>query len=430
MNIGAPIAATDADNDRLTYTLSGTDAAAFDIESTTGQLKTRAALDYETKRTYTMTIFVSDGYGGTDSITVTINVTDVNENRAPVFTDGTTATRTVAENTAANTNIGTPISATDADNDRLTYTLSGTDAAAFSINSTTGQLQTKAPLNYETKATYSVTVSVSDSNGGSDSITVTINVTDIHENRAPVFTDGTTATRTVAENTAANINIGTPISATDADNDRPTYTLSGTDATAFDIDSTTGQLKTKVALDYETKSSYTVTLTVSDGKLIDVINVAINVSNVNEAPAFTDGSSITREVAENTSAGENIGAVITATDPDNDTLTYSLGGTDASTFALDITTGQLKTSAALNYETKSLYTLVLTASDGNLTDIIAVTINVTDVAERSEEEVIEVETPTNNAPCVPCVYSRHQRQHICGREYWLRCGYRYSCSCD
>ena len=55
------------------------------------------------------------------------------------------------------------------------------DAAAFSIISTTGQLQTKAALDYETKASYSVTITVSDGNSGTDSITVTINVTDVDD---------------------------------------------------------------------------------------------------------------------------------------------------------------------------------------------------------------------------------------------------------
>ena len=79
-NIGTPVAAIDADNDPLTYSLSGTDAAAFHILSTSGQLQTNGpALDYETKTSYSVTASVSDGNGGTDSITVTINVTDVNE---------------------------------------------------------------------------------------------------------------------------------------------------------------------------------------------------------------------------------------------------------------------------------------------------------------------------------------------------------------
>ena len=94
-------------------------------------------------------------------------------NSAPVFTEGTSTTRSVAENTASGQNIGAPVTATDADtSDTLTYTL-----AAFGIVRSSGQLRTSAPLNYETKDSYAVTVSVSDGNGGADSINVTINVT-------------------------------------------------------------------------------------------------------------------------------------------------------------------------------------------------------------------------------------------------------------
>ena len=119
------------------------------------------------RRSYTVTITVSDS-SLTDIINVTINVTDLDENRAPEFTEGDSTTRSVAENTAADTNIGTAITATDADNDTLTYTLSGTDAADFAIVSTTGQLKTSAALDFETDSSYAVTVTVfvSDSNGG------------------------------------------------------------------------------------------------------------------------------------------------------------------------------------------------------------------------------------------------------------------------
>ncbi len=103
-------------------------------------------------------------------------------------------------------------------------------------------------------------------------------------NRAPVFTDGVSATRTIVENTASGVNIGTPVSATDADNDSLTYSLSGTNAAAFSIVRSSGQLQTSAALDYETKSTYTVTITVSDGTLTDTITVTINITDVVELP--------------------------------------------------------------------------------------------------------------------------------------------------
>ena len=384
-NIGAAVAATDVDSGTtLTYSLGGTDAASFSIVSTSGQLQTRAALDYETKASYSATVSVSDGNGGSDSIEVTINVTNVNE--APVFSDGSSTTRAVAENTASGQNIGTAIAATDADNDTLTYTLGGTDASSFSIVSTSGQLQTKAALDYETKASYTVTLFVTDGNGGADSISVTINVTDVDEvaNNAPVFTDGTSTTRSIAENTVANTNIGTAVAATDTDNDTLTYTLGGTDASSFSIVSTSGQLQTRAALNYETKTSYSVTVSVADGNGgTDSIDVTINVTNVNEAPIFTDGSTTTRAVAENTASGQNIGAAVAATDVDSGTtLTYSLGGTDAASFSIVSTSGQLQTRAALDYETKASYSTTVSVSDGNGgSDSITVTINVTDVSE-------------------------------------------------
>ena len=79
-------------------------------------------------------------------------------------------TRSVDEGTATNTNIGTAVSAThwanadmDTSNDvTLEYSLEGTDASSFSIDSSTGQLKTNVALNRGTKDSYSVTVKVED----------------------------------------------------------------------------------------------------------------------------------------------------------------------------------------------------------------------------------------------------------------------------
>ena len=385
-NIGNPITATDPDSgDTLTYSLRRGDAESFSIDATTGQVRTKAALNYERKNAYTdLAVRATDSTGLTASTRVTINVTDVHENRAPSFAEGLNTTRTVAENTPRGQNIGAAVAATDANNDTLTYSLRGKYAAAFSIVSTTGQLQTKAPLDYETQSSYAVTVTVSDGNKGSDIIIVTINVTDVTENRAPVFTDGSRTTRTVAENTAAGQSIGTAVAATDADNDTLTYSLRGRDASAFSIVSTSGQLQTRAALDYETKTSYSVTVSVSDrngGR--DSITVTINVTeDNNSAPVFTDGISTARTVAENTASGENIGSAVAATDADNDTLTYSLSGTDAEAFGIVSTTGQLQTNTDLDYETKTSYVVSVSVSDGNGgSDSVTVTISVSNVNE-------------------------------------------------
>ena len=104
-------------------------------------------------------------------------------NEPPEFSSPT-ATRSVPENTAENTNIGAALpAATDADNDPLTYTLEDTDAASFNFNATTRQLSTKSGVTYdhETKPSYSVTLKAEDDNGGSDTLAVTITITDVEE---------------------------------------------------------------------------------------------------------------------------------------------------------------------------------------------------------------------------------------------------------
>ena len=105
----------------------------------------------------------------------------------------------------------------------------------------------------------------------------------------------------------------------------------------------------------------------------------------NTAPVFADAS-VTREVAENSAVGTSVGAVVTATDADNDTLTYSLEGTDAASFEIDSGTGQIKTVTGVTYNfeaTKNSYSVTVKASDGTASDTIAVTIDVTDVNEKS-----------------------------------------------
>ena len=394
-DIGNPVAASDANGDALTYALSGTDAASFTIDPDTGQLMTLADLDYETKASYSVTVAASDSGGLSDSIDVTITVTDVDENVAPEFADSEDGARRVAENTVAGEDIGNPVAASDANGDALTYALSGTDAASFTIDPDTGQLMTLADLDYETKASYSVTVAASDSGGLSDSIDVTITVTDVDENVAPEFADSEDGARRVAENTVAGEDIGNPVAASDANGDALTYALSGTDAASFTIDPDTGQLMTLADLDYETKASYSVTVAASDsGGLSDSIDVTITVTDVDEnvAPEFADSEDGARRVAENTVAGEDIGNPVAASDANGDALTYALSGTDAASFTIDPDTGQLMTLADLDYETKASYSVTVAASDsGGLSDSIDVTITVTDVDENVAPEFADSE---------------------------------------
>ena len=377
--IGDPVAATDPEGNTLTYSLGGTDADAFGIDEANGQLRTSAALDYETMSSYSVTVVAEDSEGASASIEVTIAVTNANE---PPSFDPNDNTRSVAENTEPGQAIGDPVAATDPDSDEtLTYRLEGTDAAAFDIDSTSGQLRTRAALDHEAQSSYSVMVMAEDSEGASASIEVAIAVTNANE---PPSFDPTDNMRSVAENTEPGQAIGDPVAATDPDSDETlTYRLEGTDAAAFDIDSTSGQLRTRAALDHEAQSSYSVTVVAQDSEGASAsIEVAIAVTNANEPPSF-DSTSTTRSVAENAAAGHDIGAPVAATDPDSgEILTYLLGGPDAAAFDIDSTSGQLRTQGALDHEAQSSYSVTVAVEDTQgASATIEVTIAVTDENE-------------------------------------------------
>ena len=346
-NVGAVITATDPDADAtLTYSLSGTDASSFTIDSS-GQIKVGASptLDYESaKKSYTVNVDVhdsKDAAGNADTandntIDVTINVTDVNEK--PAFTDGASATRSIAENSATDANIGPRVAATDTDTgDTLTYTLGGTDSASFSIVGTSGQLKTKAALNKEADDSYSVTVAVRDSKndaGNPDTaddatITVTITVTDANE--PPTITG--TSNVSYAENRTDAVATYT---ATDPEGSiNITWSKSGDDADDFSINA--GVLtfvsppNFEAAVDHNTDNVYLVTVAADDGSGNTAsVDVTVTVTDVNEPPEFDDRPTTTREVPENTEAGQPIGNPIAATDPDDgDTLIYSLDSTSS-----------------------------------------------------------------------------------------------------
>ena len=114
-----------------------------------------------------------------------------------------------------------------------------------------------------------------------------------------------------------------------------------------------------------------------------VFHVAAAVVVPNNPPAFS-ADTAARSVAENTAAGQNVGAALTATDADSDTLTYTLEGTDAASFDIVSGSGQIRTRTGVtyNHEAKSTHTVVVKADDGNGgTETVTVTITVTDVDE-------------------------------------------------
>ena len=466
--IGAAVSATDGENDTLTYTLGGADSASFSIEASTGQLLTKASLDHETRNAYAVTVSVSDGKDKDHNadpavdatIDVAVNVTNVDEtgtvtlspdqprvgvevtasledpdgsisgqtwtwqrskdqtdwtviagaassaytpvqadadhyllastayadghganksarktsahpvrdgNAAPTFAEGASASREVRENTASGTKIGGAVSASDDDNDALTYALGGADAASFSIDTSTGQLLTEASLDHETKSSYAVTVSVSDGkdeDGDADTavdatIAITISVVNVDE----------PGTVTLSPNPPR---VGIPVTATLTD---PDGAISGQSSiwvryrdqrNRTVLPGINGLSYTPVEQDVG--HYFEVFIIYRDGHggskharsaLTKAVLVAGDVP-----PTFDDGNAAVRDVEENTPANTPFDKPVAATDLNGDTLTYALGGTDAASFTIDSATGQLRTRAALDHETKDRYGVTVSVSDG------------------------------------------------------------------
>lgn len=182
--------------------------------------------------------------------------------------------------------------------------------------------------------------------------------------------------------------------------------LAAADAAA-DTDDKGGQLALVPVthLDYEDKDRYIIEITDPDSAVdISTYRITIMVLDVNEpptapselrgpppllnaAPMFLDANgdvatSTYRMVAENTDAGAPIGDPVMATDTDRgdqETLVYTLGGADMASFSIDSATGQLSTSAPLDFETKSEFMVTVTATDDDeASSMIYVTIMVTD----------------------------------------------------
>ena len=276
------------------------------LDTTTDDLTDRQDRRLGARVTYTDT-YVTDGDDeGTaddgDSMQVVLQASVEVENpanSAPKFRDDqdantpgdqADASRAVPEN-AKGAAVGDPVTASDT-GDLLIYSLSGADAASFTVDSglksgdTPGLIKTAVKLDYETKDMYMVVVTATDPSGATDTINVHIEVIDeddktvvtlgAAENTPPAFATDT-ATRSVDENMYAGAAVGDPVTAMDA-GDTVTYTLSG--STYFGIDGSSGQISTTMVLDHETMSSHTVTVTASDEEgATDTVNVTINVND-------------------------------------------------------------------------------------------------------------------------------------------------------
>ena len=383
---------TDLDaGDQVSYALSGADASSFSFDTSSGALafaQLPSLSEFQSSNggiAYALTITATDLANNSSALDLTINLVDDTGN-APVFTQSSVSIN-VDENSAGSVY---QAQASDADGDPLVYSIDGTDAALFTIDSSSGELNFKTPPDFEQPADngtdniYDLTITATDPVGNQGSQSLAIAITNLNDN-SPQF-DLTAYSFAIAENTSAV----TTITASDADNDTLTLSLVvADDSSFFSLDSSSGALAFISAPDFETAqdsnsdNTYDLELSVSDGSSTTTASISVTVTNVDEAPSFaTDSQSLS--ISENAS-----GSVYTATasDPEQTNLTYSASGTDASLFTIGSSSGELNFKTPPDFETPldqgadNTYQLDITASDASHSVSQALSITVANVNE-------------------------------------------------
>ena len=339
-NFGDPIAATDADNDQLTYSISGTNAALFDVVATSGQLRTNGALNHESRSVYSFSMSVTDSkdiYGNADTtvddtIIVTVTVNDVDE---PPEIQGTTDIDDYDENGTGD--VATYF-ATDPEGVTSTFSwsLSGADSGDFNIDGNTGVLTFSNTPDYESPVDsnrnneYLVTIVATDQGGMQGRLDVKVTVNDVNE--APTVTGSQSLT--YSENGTHSV---ATYRATDPELDAITWLVGGADSDDFEI-SNAGVLTFANVPDFEMPADanqdneYLVQVQASDGGLVGALDVTVRVTNAvgAEEPTITTTSNPSPYQENGTRAVHTF----RATDPQRRPLSWSLTGTDSLDFEI------------------------------------------------------------------------------------------------
>lgn len=244
------------------------------------------------------------------------------------------------------------ISATDADGDSLTYSAAGLPTGA-SFNSLTGAFSWTPAFNQS--GSYSVTFTVSD---GSTSDTEMINIAVTNVNQPPVLDP--IGAQSLAEGNSYNL----VINASDPDNNPLTYSASNLPFGSVFIPSTRSF---SWIPGNDQAGTYLVTFSTNDGSLSDSETVTLTVGNGNEAPVL---DSIGMQTI---SEGSQLTFVLTASDVNGDSLSYSAAGLPAGA-AFDVE--QQRFNWTPDYTQAGNFSVLMTVTDGLFNDSETVEITV------------------------------------------------------
>ena len=385
--------ASDADGDTLTWSISS--AATHGTASASGT-GTSKAVNYSPNADYVGTdsfiVQVSDGQGGTDSITVNVTVS----NAAPVITEGAATSVSMSVN-GTPTAFSLTLHASDVNSDTLTWSVSSAASNGTASASGTG---TNKVIGYTPTKDYAgmdnFVVQVSDGHGGIN--TITVNVT-VNNDAPPVISQSKPASVSMSVNstpTAFNLTLD----ASDANGETLTWSISSPATHGTASASGTGTSKVvgyTPATDYAGPDSFVVQ--VSDGSGgTDTITVNVTVNN-DASPVIAEGASTNVIMSEN-STPTAFSLALNATDTNGETLTWSISSPATHGTASASGTG---TSKVVGYDPTTDYvgtdSFDVQVSDGHGgTDTITVNVVVNAIPVITQGASTNVSMSENSTP--------------------------------
>ncbi|ETR68055.1 MAG: hypothetical protein OMM_04794 [Candidatus Magnetoglobus multicellularis str. Araruama] len=334
-------------------------------------IQTNTAFDYETyaPQTKGAKIYTIDVAGVAYPITLTIlNTLEVTNQRMGI-----------AENASNNDVVGiVNISDYDLADFRPTFTIRGGNTNnVFALSNPSGGtivVNDATKLDYESIGDYNLVVQVA--NGTyTETATIAISVSNVSD--SPVIENQLFS---IDENSNVGSTVGTVI-VTRSYNYNLTYDITaGNTGNAFTIGPSNGIIKVnnKSFLDYETTQAYTLTVQIGGGEYSPSAQMLININDVNEAPVLNNQSA---SIDENSAMG-TIAYTVIATDQENDALSYVItDGNTGNAFSISETTGVIYVSGYLNFESLSVYNLIVAVRDSEYTKTVTISIDIIDVNE-------------------------------------------------
>ncbi|XP_065068670.1 protocadherin Fat 4-like isoform X2 [Rhopilema esculentum] len=395
-------------NSTLVYSiLDGNAAGHFAINSQNGVITLVIALDYEKTKSFTLLIGLRDMGSpllqSSNNATVTINIVDINDNYAHF--EKSLYTASLPETSSISTFV-VQVKAVDGDgtskHSNLTFSINQTLAnSTFSINPVTGVITLKSSLDYEKVKEYHFSVIATD-NGTvpyQRHTNVIVYVQDIND-ELPYFMPATYNV-TVSEFSRPGAMV-LHLFGYDNDTKALQYTISSQSPKGdFLIDSSSGSLYAKNGLDRENITSYTLSVSLSDGANSASTTVIVNINDENDnRPIFSQTTYIV-SVPENTAVSSFI-ILVQASDLDigsNSAITYSIfnsGLNDSSLFfSINSSTGAISLAKPLDYEQDRVHHFVVVANDAGAVQLRG----------HASVEVRVIDSNDNAPYFVPSVYS-------------------------